>query len=256
MYRSKYIHDGKCIWCGKESDGIFDSKPHILPKSLGGSEICVDVCDDCNHYFGTPLKGLPAIDVVLREIFESYRLFGTNYYEEHKPPKKFTFFHYNHEKKRLKLKDPFREATITSQFKRGLYELFLQKYHATTFDGNNQRWDWVRSYARYGTERILIEPHVYYAFNNIVFHPSDENMNIVPMSDKLIEDALKYGVFHCILMGQNFYLEVLPHLFQQYGREYLQNEANTMLLPAKGDECIFEFTKIRQIDPFMTRFRG
>lgn len=252
-----YIHDGQCIWCGRKAPTVtFTTIPHILPKSLGGTETCVDVCDECNHYFGTPAKGLPAIDVVLREIFDSYRLFGTNYYAKHKLSKKFAFFHYNPEKKRLKLKDPFREATITSQFKKGLYELFLQKYHSITYDGNNSRWDWVRSYARYGTEIILREPHVYYAFNNVVFHPSDENLSIVPMSDKLIEDALNYGIFNCFLMGQNFYLEVLPLMFQHYGNAYLQNEANTILIPAKGNERIFEFTRIRQIDPFMTRFRG
>lgn len=250
-----YIHDGQCIWCGKKAPiAKFETIPHILPKSLGGTETCFDVCDECNQYFGTPKKGLPSIDVVLREILESYRLFGTNYYETHKLSKKFVFFHYNQEKKRLKLKYPFREATITSQFKRGLYELFLQKYHAATFDGNNQRWDWVRSYARYGTSVILREPHVYYAFNNVTLFPDDEHTNIVPISEKLIDDTLKYGVFHCFIMGQNFYLEVLPHLFQQYGSVYLQNEANTMLLPVIGNERIFEFTSIRQIDPFMTRY--
>lgn len=250
-----YIHDGQCIWCGRKTPiANFSPIPHILPKSLGGTETCVDVCEECNHYFGTPEKGLPSVDVVLREVFEMYRLFGTNYYENHKLSKKFAFFHYNQEKKRFKLKDSFREATITSQFKRGLFELFLQKYHAVTFDGNNQRWDWVRTYARYGTAIIFKEPHVYYAFNNVTLCPDDEHMNIVPMSDKLIEDTLKYGVFHCFLMGQNFYLEVLPHLFQQYGSAYLQNEAKSMLLPVKGNECIFEFTRIRQLDPFMTRY--
>lgn len=93
-----YIHDGQCIWCGRKAPvATFSTIPHILPKSLGGTETCVDVCDECNHYFGTSAKGLPAIDVVLREIFESFRLFGTNYYEEHKPPIKFAFFHYNQE---------------------------------------------------------------------------------------------------------------------------------------------------------------
>lgn len=252
-----YIHDGQCIWCGKRSPEVsFNTIPHILPKSLGGNETCVDICDDCNHYFGTPAKGLPSIDLVVREILESYRLFGTNYYDKNKLPKKFVFFHYNHEKTRIKLKNPLRDATITSQFKKGLYELFLQKYHAKTFDGNNQRWDFVRSYARYGTAIILREPHVFYAFNNVTLFPDDKHVNIVPMSDKLIEEALKYGVFHCFLMGQSFYLEVLPHLFQQYGSAYLQNEAKTMLLPVKGNECILEFTSIKQIDPFMTRYNS
>lgn len=257
MNKSKYVHDGRCIWCGREGPTVtFESKPHILPKSLGGSETCVDVCDECNHYFGTSEKGLPSIDLVVREILESYRLFGTSYYDKYKLPKKFVFFHYDYEKKRIKLKDLFRESTITSQFKKGLYELFLQKYHTITFDGNNTKWDFVRSYARYGTAVILREPHVYYAFNNVTLFPKDEHVNIVPMSDKLIEDTLKYGIFHCFLMGQSFFLEVLPHLFQQYGRSYLQNAANTMLLPAVGNERIFEFASVRQIDPFMTRYNA
>ncbi len=55
MSRHKYINTGKCIWCGRtESDGAtFYDKPHIVPHGLGGQEIGVDVCDDCNHYFGT-----------------------------------------------------------------------------------------------------------------------------------------------------------------------------------------------------------
>jgi len=257
LKKDSYIHDGKCIWCGRTSPAVsFNTVPHILPKSLGGAETCVDVCDECNHYFGTPEKGLPSVDLVLREILESYRLFGTNYYYKNKLPKKFVFFHYNHEKKRVKLKNSFREATITSQFKKGLYELFLQKYHAITFDGNNPRWDFVRSYGRYGTALILREPHVYYAFNNVTLFPEDKHVNVLPMSDKLIDDALKYGVFHCFLMGQSFFIEVIPLLFQQHGRSYLQSAANTMLLPAVGNERIFEFTSIRQIDPFMTRYNS
>ena len=251
----EYIHDGQCIWCGRKKPTVtFNTIPHILPKSLGGTETCVDVCDECNHYFGTAEKGLPGIDLVVREILECYRLFGTDYYTKHNLPKKFVFFHYNHDTKRLKLKSTFREATVTSQFKRGLYELFLQKYHSVTYDGNNQKWDWVRSYARYGIADGLREPQVYYAFNNVTLFPDDEHTNIIVMSDKLIDDTLKYGVFHCYLMGQSFYLEVLPHLFQRYRNLYLQNEANTMLLPAKGNERIFEFTRIGQIDPFMTRY--
>lgn len=255
MHKSKYIHDGKCIWCGREEPTVtFESKPHILPKSLGGSEICIDVCDECNSYFGSAEKRLPAIDTVIREIFESYRLFGTNYYKDKSFPKKFTFFHYNLKTGRLKLKNTFRDATITSQFKRGLYELFLQKYHSLTFKGNDHQWDWVRSYARYGTKYILREPHVFYAFNNITFLPGEEYLNFVLMSEKMIEDAMKYGVFNIFLMGQNFYIEVLPHTFQQYGRTYLQTVANSMLVPAKGNERLFEFTSIKQIDPFMTRY--
>ena len=253
----EFIHDGQCIWCGRKKPNVtFNTIPHILPKSLGGLEIGVDVCDDCNHYFGTAEKRLPAIDTVLREIFESYRLFGTNYYEHKEPPKKFTFFHYNSKTGRIKLKPSFRASTITFQFKRGLYELFLQKYHNVTHNGNDLCWDWVRQYARYGSKYVKREPRVYYAFNNITFTPAEEDQNSVLMSDKLIDDTLKYGVFHMFLMGQNFFLEVLPSRFQLYGEYYLQNKATKMLVNVKGDESVYELTNILDIDPFMIRYNS
>lgn len=256
MHKNKYIHDGKCIWCGRGEPTVsFETKPHILPKALGGNEICLDVCDECNHYFGTAEKRLPAIDTVTREIFESYRLFGTNYYENKNLPKKFTFFHYNLNSGRIKVKSSFRASTITFQFKRGLYELFLQKYHSITYKGNDPCWDWIRQYARYGTKYVLREPHVYYAYNNITFVPA-EKLNTVLMSDKLIDDALKYGVFHMHLMGQNFFLEVLPCMFQLRGKEYLRNEATKMVFNVKGNECLFELMNIIDIDPFMTRYNS
>ena len=49
MQKNKYIHDGKCIWCGRgEPTVTFYTKPHMLPKALGGYETCLDVCDECN----------------------------------------------------------------------------------------------------------------------------------------------------------------------------------------------------------------
>lgn len=251
----KYIYDGKCIWCGRKDPIVtFESKPHILPKALGGNELCVDVCDECNHYFGTAEKHLPNIDLVVREIFEAYRLFGTNYYENKKLPKKFTFFHYDIKTGKIKLKNTFRASTITFQFKRGLYELFLQKYHNTTHKGNDSCWDWIRQYARYGTKYVLREPHVYYAYNNITFTPAEGELNSILMSDKLIEDVQEYGVFHMYLMGQNFFMEVLPSIFQRRGYDYMRKEATKMIVNVKGNESVFELTNIMDIDPFMTRY--
>lgn len=75
----KYIKTGKCIWCGKEEpEATFYTEPHILPHSLGGLEIGFDICDECNHYFGTATKGKPSIDLVYKEIMNAYRVFGNN----------------------------------------------------------------------------------------------------------------------------------------------------------------------------------
>ena len=74
--KKEYINTGKCIWCGKEKPDVsFHTAPHIVPKCLGGAEIETDVCDECNHAFGTAVQGSPSIDAMFREVFEAYRFF-------------------------------------------------------------------------------------------------------------------------------------------------------------------------------------
>ncbi len=63
------------------------TEPHVLPRRLGGKEIGFDVCDECNHSFGTVQRGWPAI-----------------------------------------IRPQFNSRAVTEQFKRELYEVFLQRY--------------------------------------------------------------------------------------------------------------------------------
>lgn len=60
----------RCIWCLKKEDEVlFDKKSHILPQNLGSKEICIDVCDPCNEYFGEKTgKDKPSIDIALKEM--------------------------------------------------------------------------------------------------------------------------------------------------------------------------------------------
>lgn len=79
MATKTYTNTGICIWCGKKFPEVsFQSKPHVLSKRLGGDEIGLDICDDCNHYFGTATQGKPSIDMVFKEIFDSFRFFCDN----------------------------------------------------------------------------------------------------------------------------------------------------------------------------------
>lgn len=45
-----------------------------------------------------------------------------------------------------------------------------------------------------------------------------------------------------------FYIEVLPIAFQVNGYSFLREEAKTILLPARGNERIFEFNDVMQLD--------
>ena len=52
------------------------------------------------------------------------------------------------------------------------------------------------------------------------------------------------------------FLEIFPTAFNLNGISYLRKQAGTILIPAKGDECIFELNDIMQIDFLMQRFNS
>lgn len=57
-------------------------------------------------------------------------------------------------------------------------------------------------------------------------------------------------------MGHTFYLEIFPIIANAKGYGYMQEQANHTLINAKGNEAIYEFNDIRQIDFFMHRFNS
>ena len=86
--------------------------------------------------------------------------------------------------------------------------------------------------------------------------PPEEQRLDIPMNEKVIEDMMKTGLY-CFWMGtQIFYIEVLPIAFNANGMSYLREQAKSMLILARGNESIFEFDDVMQLDFFMQRFNG
>lgn len=251
--KKNFVHKGKCIWCGKSVPEVsFHSEPHILPHCLGGDEIGVDVCDDCNHYFGKATRGVPSVNLAFKEIFGAFKTFGDNLNEHTYEKFSSVFFQYRHSQHKIIIKSNFNSKAITRQFKRGLYEVFFQKYHAVTGNGNHPMFDMVRKYARYG----IGNPHVYYAFNNVLFSTaSDERVELF-MNEKVLEEMMNSGLYRFWLFGHIFYIEVLPLAYNVNGKKYLQEEASHWLIPAIGNEAIYEFSDVNQIDFLMRRFNS
>lgn len=104
-------------------------------------------------------------------------------------------------------------------------------------------FDMVRRYARYGEGN----PHVFYAFNNIIFVTDNDEKTLFHMTDTAIEEMMKSGLYRFWFFGHVFYIEVLPLAFNTYGLQFLQQEANIFLIPANGNERIFEFNDIMEI---------
>lgn len=224
----------------------------MLPRRLGGKEIGVDVCDECNHYFGTAQKGKPAIDVAFKEIFNAFRTFGSNTDEHTHEHFKSIFFEYRHSKHTIRIKPQFNSKLVTEQFKRGLYEVFLQRYHHVTGNGNAPMFDMVRKYARYG----IGNPHVFYKFDNVLLVTTNDEDRILNMSEPMMKDIMESGMYCFWLFGHVFYLEILPVAYNAYGRSYLQKQANNMLINVYGNERIFEFRDVMEIDFCMERFNS
>lgn len=157
--RKEYINAGRCIFCGRGTEeATFYTKPHTTPHSLGSSRIGFDVCDECNHFFGSPDRSMRpciAVETSVKEIFGLIRfLLQLNRKGHDGDMLKSVYFNFWRSRNTLSIKPSFRNPSFRKvfvrQFRRGMYELFLQEYHRTTGNGLDPKFDKVRKYARYG----------------------------------------------------------------------------------------------------------
>jgi hypothetical protein len=150
----------KCIWCLQtDLETTFNKKAHTIPQQLGGQNICENVCDKCNSYFGNSSDKLPAIETVLKETFNITRTFFLkidNDIGKNKSMPKFSSIYFNIDLQRhkLSLKAKYRfhrhfQENIARQLKRGLYKIFLEERERQFKDGHDGRFDFIREFARY-----------------------------------------------------------------------------------------------------------
>lgn len=129
-----------CIWCSKSEPQVsFIKQAHTFPKSLGGE----NVCDSCNHFFGSPSNASPAIEVVLKEVLNvsKYSLqLSTN---SIKKRFKSEYFDFNLKsgvlkyKQKFKLRYGFQEKFIR-KFKQGMFKVFLEERERQCNDALNK----------------------------------------------------------------------------------------------------------------------
>ena len=253
MPKKEYIHTGECIWCKNSKPEVtFYTAPHIVPHALGAMEIGVDVCDECNHFFGSSYKGLPNIDLVFKEIFYASQqsLIYDSSPQNKKTKYKSAYFFFNRKTNQIKLKREFPIGTFTKQFKRGLYEAFLQKYHQMFPDDNLEKFEAVRKFARYGEGNL----NVYYLHNKIIFHSNDKlDDATLHLSEQLKKDLLETGYFTFLYVGQILFLEVLPLTAKIGGLNNLMKVVEPLTIHIDGKEKLYRLDDIRYFDMFYNR---
>lgn len=247
MTDNKYINKGFCIWCQKSRPEVsFNNEPHIIPHALDCDDIGLDICDSCNHYFGTAAKGECNTNLVLFEVFKTFGLFTSNRDENSWKYYRSAYFKYEHKKNLITLKQPFRLQSLTKQFKRSLYEVFLQKYHKETGCGLDKEMDDVRNFARYGIGNLS----VHYAVNKIFLGAQDKTV----FSLGKLEEVKNYGYYTFWFMSQIFFLEIIPGRAMLMKDIFLNEYAQRYIINIDGDQGIIELKDIRQLDFFMQRW--
>lgn len=259
--RKEYIRKGTCIFCGKSRPEVtFHEKPHTTPHSLGSDRIGFDICDSCNHFFGEPDKSMYpriAVETAVKEIFGLIRFLLNLQSEEHQNDElKSKYFNFWRSRNTLQFKSTFSgksyfRRTFTKQFKRGLYELFLQEYHLATENGLDERFNRVRRYARYGIGDLP----VWHLQMRMVLVEKSMAVPKLYFEQKSLDDINTYGFYSMYLWGFWFYLEVTPTA--DLTREvYLRDQANKMGVGGFVVEKLIRLDDISQIDFTLRQLYG
>ncbi|MEK6152078.1 HNH endonuclease [Flavobacteriaceae bacterium 3-367] len=150
----------QCIWCSRKVPEVeFKKKAHTIPKSLGGKNICLNVCDGCNSYFGNVNDKLPSIETTLKESFNISRLmylYSDNEVGRNKALARFKsiFFTVNLKKRKIMIKPGYRlkqdfQVNLARQLKRGIFKVFLEERERQFGDAHNSKFDFIREFSRY-----------------------------------------------------------------------------------------------------------
>ncbi|MBK5191755.1 MAG: hypothetical protein JJE07_00845 [Flavobacteriaceae bacterium] len=206
-----------CIWCRKdETQESFDKKAHTIPQSLGGKNICENVCDKCNHYFGSPQPNLPSSELVLKEmlnISKYYLLKTANSIPKNKRYKSEYFninwntFHIKI-KPRYSLKDGFQKK-LGRQFRKAMFKVFLEERERQRNDALADRFNFIREFARYDLGNYPIYIHIP-KFKVILGSLPDIENPQIRFTDHSDEMDKEFRIYGYQLLGHNFLIPTSP----------------------------------------------
>ena len=149
-----------CIWCRlTDEEATFNKLAHTIPKSLGGKSICINVCDNCNSFFGNRCNGYPSVEAIIKETFNvsRVRLLDTQMQiGKNKPLTRFSslYFDVDIKKHKMGLKASYKhqrdfQEKVGHQLKKGLYKMFLEETERQFGNGLDPQFDFIREFARY-----------------------------------------------------------------------------------------------------------
>jgi len=202
-----------CIWCNLNAENIgvtFNNRAHTIPQSLGGRFLCEDICDSCNRYFGSPYSNKIGIETVLREAFEltRYMVFANKKKSNNYARFKSSFFKLNEKNNTFSLKQiysvrPGFQSSIARQFKRGLFKIFLEEYHRQCYQAFDERFNFIREFARYDFDDYPI----FYLVPKLpaLFYSEDEFISpMLNFGEYQLKKMAEYEFYEMNIFGHGF----------------------------------------------------
>jgi hypothetical protein len=191
-----------------------------------------------------------SVELAFKEIMNVMRLLLKNdLHEKTYQTFKSVYFDYYHSKKTIKFRNSFKSqpyfiASITRQFKKGIYEVFLQEYHRVTENGLDDRFQAIRKFVR----KDIGDLPLYFIENNGLYLV-EKNIDSPSFSfnEKVIAEINEYGFYTMMIFGNVFFLEVTPRA--EFTREiFLQRERKKMIGSGFFNRSLQKMKYITDID--------
>lgn len=251
----------RCIWCSKYEDEnvTFHKKAHTFPQSLNGKNICINVCDKCNHYFGSPTKEVTSVETALKEALNISKqlLFKmTNHQTTQKTRYKSDHFKINWEQNLITPKPkyllkPYYQERLGRQLRRGFFKVYLEERERQLGDAHNSRFDFMREFARFdlGDYPIYVSNP---RFGIISFSTPDAESPTLRFTDKSSFEDEEFRFYNYPIMGHTISIPT-SKLYNLTLKKY-QNHLNSQnLITHKGlieiktfEDLDFSFSYMQQ----------
>ncbi|MBP2615823.1 HNH endonuclease [Chryseobacterium jejuense] len=229
-----------CIWCSRNDNNTnFNTIAHTFPQSVGGKNICLNVCDDCNFAFGKKQSFQPSVDLSIKEIFNLSRFLISDK-KNIRSYKRFTseYFKVNLEQRKIGIRVKYKfqskfQENFARSFKRGIYKIFLEERERICGDSHSEEFNFIREFARYNLNDIPL----YYLkpLQPILFidqeHLDNPQLHFMQPHIELHE---KYRLYEFYYGGYTYLLHT--NVFMQdfhinnYNNEIVSNNKNSMNL--------------------------
>ncbi|WP_136466333.1 HNH endonuclease [Flagellimonas onchidii] len=206
----------KCIWCSRSNPQVsFDKRAHTFPKSLGGKNFCENVCDDCNHYFGSPKPLSPSVELVLKEILNISKYLLLT--DTSKLPKgkryKSEFFKIDWKRRKITAKPKYKlrrgfQEKLGRLFRRGIYKVYLEERERIKKDSHQERFNFIREFARYDLSDYPV--YIFKPKFGAVLSSDELLLNPeISFAERKEEEEKNFGAHVEFLMGHVFCIPVI-----------------------------------------------